>query len=108
MRYSVYSDNYRSLSSAVGIVMEKCETHITSGDLQFAFKKGHRTTVPIQCKQTIKYYIKNSTNVYSCMVDASKACDRIRHDKLFEAMLKQDISLVIMQAGGTYILWRHR
>ncbi len=56
---------------------------LTSGDLQFACKADTSTT---QCTwaatEVITYYNNNGSDVCSCLLDCSKAFDRIRHDKL--------------------------
>ncbi len=49
---------------------------LTSGDLQFAYKADTSTT---QCtwatREVISYYSSNGSDVYSCLLDCSKAFD---------------------------------
>ena len=51
-----------------------------SDDLQFAYKKSCST---IQCvsmvTEVIDYYQNNGSPVYMCMLDASKAFDRVQN-----------------------------
>ncbi len=35
----------------------------------------------------VRYHINNNWDVYSCCVDATKAFDRMRHDKLFQILI---------------------
>ena len=39
----------------------------------------------------VSYYNGRNTNVYACLLDATKAFDCVRYDKLFELLLKKDI-----------------
>ena len=45
-------------------------------------------------KSIIKHYLNHNSTVYACMLDASKAFDRVRFDKLFEITLKKGFNLV--------------
>ena len=42
-------------------------------------------------KEVVSYYNGRNTNVYACLLDATKAFDCVRYDKLFELVLKKDI-----------------
>ncbi len=74
-----------------GILFLYNGTHLKTSDLQFAYKSRHST---VMChnvvKETINYYLNSGSEIYSCMLDASKAFDRLRYDKLFELLIKQD------------------
>ncbi len=71
---------------------------LTSGDLQFAYKADTSTT---ECtwtaREVITYYNNNSSDLYSCPLDSSKAFDRIRYDKLLQK-LSTGIPLVITRS----------
>ena len=92
-------DNYRgialsnSLSKLLDLVIlfRNCEKLQTS-PLQFAFKQNMSTTMcTLVMKEVIKYYIDNKSSVYSCSIDASKAFDKIRHDKLFMVLVERQL-----------------
>ncbi len=72
--------------------------HQTS-DLQFAYKSRHSA---VMChnvvKERINYYLYRGLEIYSCMLDASKASDRLRYDKLFELLIKQDFPPIVIRA----------
>ena len=99
------SDNYRgiALSSCLGkvleiVIMEKYSDLLQTSDLQFAFKRHHSTTMcTFMLKETVNYYISRDTDVYCCLVDASKAFDRVRHDKLFQLLMNRGIPAIVVR-----------
>ena len=63
--------------------MPGCLNPLTS-DLQFAYKQNHSTSMcTLTLKEVVKYYTSRQGQVYCCLLDASKAFDRVRFDKLF-------------------------
>ena len=61
-------------------------------------KKQHSTDMCIfTLKSVIKYYTRQSTPVFSCFLDASKAFDRVNHWKLFSKLIIQKVSLMIVR-----------
>ena len=77
--------NYRGivLSSLLSKIFDNClislqESCLLTDDLQFAYKSKTST---VQCISTIteiiNYYIKNSSNLYMCTLDCTKAFDRV-------------------------------
>ena len=60
---------------------------LRSDDLQFAYKKSCST---IQCVSmvtaVINYYRHNGSSVYTCMLDASQAFDRVNLLTLFKTL----------------------
>ena len=80
-----YVKNYRgiALSSLISKLFDNCiissNSYIfESDDFQFAYKKKTST---VQCvsiiKEVINYYVNQNSCVYMCMLDASKAFDRV-------------------------------
>ena len=93
------SSNYRgiALSSVSGKIMdwiflERYKDVFNTSDLQFGFKRGHSTT---QCtfvvKETVNYYLNSGSNVYSMLLDASKAFDRVGYVKMFRLLLQKGL-----------------
>ena len=41
--------------------------------------------------ETTGYYNRNKTNVYGCLVDLSKAFDKVHHSKLFNKLLEKGL-----------------
>ena len=94
--------NYRgiALSSSIGkvfdkILLQKNSNVLKTSNLQFAYKEKHGTAMcTLALKEVVKYYLDRKTDVFACFVDASKAFDKIRHDKLFELLIKRGVSAV--------------
>ena len=99
------SDNYRgiALSSSIAklmeiILMSKSNASIASSDLQFAYKAKHSTSeCTLLLKETVNYYLNRNTDVYGCLIDASKAFDRLQHDKLFQILLKRNVPIAVIR-----------
>ena len=72
--------------------MLKCD------DLQFAYKKSCST---IQCvsmvTEVINYYIHNGSSVYMCMLDASKAFDRVNLLTLFKTLYSRGMCPIYLR-----------
>ncbi len=55
--------------------------------LQFSFKAGNSTVrSSLAMKEVINYYQNRHSKVYVTLIDASKAFDRIRYDRLFDPL----------------------
>lgn len=100
------SGNYRgtALISAIAkmydlILIDRYKINLQTSPLQFAYKKHHST---LMChsvvKEVINYYLDRDSEVYTCMLDASKAFDRMRYDKLFELLVKRGFPPIICRA----------
>ena len=98
------SDNYRAicLTSSIcklfdALVIEREYDKLLTSDLQFAYKKGHSTDLNIMIlKDTVSYYLSNDTPVYCCMIDASKAFDRLNIIKIVNILLQRNINPSVM------------
>ena len=98
------SENYRgiALSSILGkvfdlIIIQRYGHALSSSDLQFSFKERYST---VMCSAAIKevtsHYLQKSY-VYACMLDATKAFDKVSFTKLFALLLKRDIPAIILR-----------
>ena len=92
--------NYRgiALSSLISKFFDNCiissNSYIcVSDDLQFPYKKKTST---VQCvsiiKEVINYYVNQNSCVYMCMLDASKAFDRVNLLVLFNKLYAKGLS----------------
>ena len=60
--------------------------------MQFAYKAKHSTTLCAMVYfDTFNQYVNNSSNVYSCLLDASKAFDGIQYGKLFTILISKQV-----------------
>ncbi len=99
------SDNYR----AIGLcdlfmkIFENCVLNtnrdklLVSG-LQFAYKPEHSMTrCTLAAKEVISYYNNKGSSVYACVLDCSKAFDKIRHDVLFTKLYDKGLPPIIVR-----------
>ena len=99
------SSNYRgiSLCSSLSklldiIVLQKYKHLLQTSDMQYAYKKKHSTAIcTLTVKEVINYYIKKDSEVYSCCVDATKAFDRVQHDRLFEILIQRKVPAIVIR-----------
>ena len=93
-------DNYRpiALTSIISKVFEIVILNIYSEFLktapnQFGYKFGLSTEVAIfSFKEIVNYYRSLSSNVYICLLDASKAFDKINHFHLFLQAIRKKLT----------------
>ena len=93
------SRKYRgiSLSSCITkiidlVILLKYPHCFRTSELQFAYKKHHATPMcTLALKEVVKYYTSRRGSVYCCLLDATKAFDRVKFDKLFEIMIARNI-----------------
>ena len=96
-------DNYRGIALCSSlckiidlVIIEKyCDKLLTS-DSQFAFKKEHSTSMCTSVlKEVCSYYLAKDTDVYLCLLDASKAFDRVHYGKLFKLLEKRNLPVQV-------------
>ena len=98
--------NYRGIAliSAVSklydlVFLKRNIDKMKSSELQYAFKEKHGTSMcTLVVKEVIHHYIKNKSNVAACLIDASKAFDRVRHDRLFGLLVERKINSADIRA----------
>ena len=60
--------------------------------MQFGFKANHSTVMcSLVFHEIINHYLKNCSNVYSCLSDASKVFDKVHYGKLFRILLHKKV-----------------
>ncbi len=99
------SDNYRGISLFNSIcklfdyiIIDMCGDVLSTSDMQFGFKKQHSTTMcSVILKEVVSHYIEGNSNVYCCLLDASKAFDKIHYGKLFRVLLDKHISPLVLR-----------
>ena len=98
-------NNYRgitlcnSISKLMDIILLiKYEHLLYTSDMQYAYKRKHSTAIcSLVVKEVVNYYVNNGSNVYSCCVDATKAFDRVQHDRLFEMLKERQVPAIILR-----------
>lgn len=97
--------NYRpiALASILSKVLErillgKLEMYILTYDNQFGFKRKHGTDLCIfALKEIVSKYTSQNSSVFLCFIDASKAFDRINHEKLFVKLIDRGVPKVLVR-----------
>ena len=85
------SDNYRpiALASVLSkvlerIILNRLEHFLLTSDNQFGFKPKHGTDMCIfALNEVLDVYNRQNSTIFMCFIDASKAFDRVNHEKLF-------------------------
>lgn len=88
------SNNYRPIALAnilskvvEQIILQRINNLISSTDHQFGFKAKHGTDMCIyMLKELLNNYKRKNSSIFICFLDASKAFDRLNHDKLFNKL----------------------
>ena len=88
------STNYRGISlfNAIGkvfdyVILLISNTCFQTSDMQFGFKQQHSTVMcSLLYHEVINHYLCNGSNVYSCLLDASKAFDKVHYGTMFSIL----------------------
>ena len=97
--------NYKgiSLSSLLSNVFDSCiislnSVLLRSDDFQFAYKKSCFTIQGVSMvTEVINYYINNGSSVYMCMLDASKAFDRVTLLTIFKTLYSKGMCPIYLR-----------
>ena len=98
-------DNYRPIAITCAsskifeiAILLKFGDNFNTWSNQFGFKKGYGTDMAVYTmKEVITFYASQSSPVYACMLDSSKAFDKVNHYYLFDKMLKRGVSKLLVR-----------
>ena len=66
------------------IIIDLSDDSLSTSDMQYGYKNNHSTTMcTVILKEVIHHYINGNSNVYCCLLDASKAFDKIHYGSYF-------------------------
>ena len=99
------SDNYDGISLFNSIsklfdyvIIYICEDMFVTSDMQFGFKSQHSTTMcTVIVREVVSHYLEGNSNIYCCLLDASKAFDRIHYGKLFSILLSKNMHPLVLR-----------
>ena len=98
-------NNYRPIALATAsskifekLILTRIENFLSISDYQFGFKANHSTDMAIfTLKETVNYYLKKNSSVFTCFLDLSKAFDKVNHYKLFKKLVLLNVPRYIIQ-----------
>ena len=96
------STNYRGISlfDAIGKVFDYeilliSNTCFQTSNMQFGFKQQHSTVMcSLLYHEVINHYVCNGSNVYSCLLDASKAFTKVHYGTMFSILLNKKYTIL--------------
>ena len=99
------SSNYRSIaiSSVVLkifdlVILSFFKDKLNLDELQFAYQSEVSTSMCTWIAiETIGYFQRNGSDVYSCLMDMSKAFDTVKHSVLFKKLLHQGLPPIMVR-----------
>ena len=105
------SNNYRSIaiSSLIMklydlVIINLFEEHLYLDDLQFGYQSGVSTSMCTWlATETIGHFLRNGNELFTCLMDMSKAFDTVQHSQLFKKLLVQGMPPIIVR----FILTSH-
>ena len=105
------SDNYRGIAlcncicKLIDILLISRYSHVLqTSNLQFGFKENHHSVLcSTVFMETVSYFTTRHTDVYACLLDASKAFYRANFGKLFMLLLERNMpSLIVRYLMDSY------
>ena len=76
-----------------------------SSDMQFAYKSQHSTALySVVYIETLQYYRQNGSQVFSCLLDASKAFDRIHYSFIMYGIYGKLFNILISRKLPAFII----
>ena len=99
------SKNYRSIAmSSLILKLLDWVILLLFGDslgvdqLQFAYQPGASTTMCTwTAVETISYFLRNGSEVFTCLMDMTKAFDLVRHSIMFKKIIAAGLSLIFVR-----------
>ena len=99
------SNNYRSIaiSSVVLkvfdiVIISLFSDYLRLDDLQFSYQSGVSTSMCTWVAvETISYFLRNGNEVFTCLMDMSKAFDCVQHSHLFSKLLEQGMPAIVVR-----------
>ena len=99
------SKNYRSIamSSVIlklfdWVILLLFGVSLGVDQLQFAYQPGASTTMCTwTAVETISYFLRNGSEVFTCLMDMTKAFDLVRHSAMFKKIISAGLSIIFVR-----------
>ena len=80
------------------MIIAKCRDKLMTSDLQFGLKRCHSTVLCTALyKETVQHFVNRGSTVYSVLLDASKAFDKVHYGTLFKLLIRRKLPPVIIR-----------
>ena len=87
------------------VIIDRFSRFFETSENQFGFKKHLSCRHAIYCvRNTVDYYIANGTTVNMCLIDLSKAFDKMNHHALLIKLMERNMPLNLI---NIFALWFH-
>ena len=109
------SKNYRSIaiSSLIlkifdWVILLLFGTKLGLDELQFAYQSRSSTTMCTWAViETIGYFLRNGSEVFTCQTDMSKAFDMVQHSLLFQKLLDEGLPRIFLRVLITIYMFQY-
>ena len=99
------SNNYRSIAISSLmlkifdlVILSTFSEYLQLDDLQFSYQSDVSTTMCTWLAvESVSHFLRNGNEVYTCLMDMSKAFDTVQHSHLFRKLLRQGLPAVIVR-----------
>ena len=79
-------------------MLTKCKAMFETSFYQFGFKKNHSTNLcSFVVNEVIDHFVRKDSPVYTCLLDCSKAFDRLDYAKMFDVLTQQSVCPYMIQ-----------
>ena len=80
------------------IIFNMIESKLETEDVQFAYKNSFSTSMcSFLVIETIEYYRSRGSNVFTLLLDATKAFDRVQYSKLFKMLINRGVCMLVVR-----------
>ena len=99
INYLCSLNNYRGITLTPlisklfeSILLNKCEEHLVTDELQFGFKKATGCPQAVFTLQpVVEYFNVRGSSVFAAMLDITKAFDTVKHSLLFRSLTQAGV-----------------
>ena len=80
------------------VIINLFEENLYLDDLQFGYQSGVSTSMCTWlATESIGHFLRNGSEVFTCLMDMSKAFDMVQHSQLFKKLVDQGMPLIIVR-----------
>ena len=99
------SNNYRSIATSSlvmkifnWVIILAFSKHLKFDDLQFGYQANVSMSMCTwTAVETLSHFLRNGSDVFTCLMAMSNAFDMVKHSVLFNKLLKQGLPFIIVR-----------